>query len=264
MRWRTTKLSKIKGILFDKDGTLIDFNSIWIPVIKELVNEVCCELKCNEDENIKKKLYNSIGVINGKVDSKGVYASKTASDLANCFISVFEDNNIKIAEKEIFKQSIISKLNYLASDENREINSIGNIEELFKKLKEVGIYIGISTADTKESTENSLKKLGVYKYFDFIGADDGYFKSKPEPHLFNEFCRINKLQSNEVAVIGDTIIDMNFGKNSNAGLVIGVLSGVSEKEELKELADEIITSVESLINEDGMLVWEANENKDSF
>ena len=32
-------MEKVKAILFDKDGTLMDFHSIWIKVAEELVAE---------------------------------------------------------------------------------------------------------------------------------------------------------------------------------------------------------------------------------
>ena len=52
----------------------------------------------------------------------------------------------------------------------------------------------------------------------------------------NIFCEKFKFQSNEVAVAGDTMTDITFGKNSQAGLTIGVLTGTGTKEILENKA----------------------------
>ena len=32
--------SQIKGIIFDKDGTLADFGSFWIPVAEKVIHDI--------------------------------------------------------------------------------------------------------------------------------------------------------------------------------------------------------------------------------
>ncbi|NMM65198.1 HAD family hydrolase [Clostridium sp. P21] len=240
-------MSKIRGFLFDKDGTILDFNSMWIPVAEELANEICNDLIDFSKLNIKEELLQSIGIVHGKVDSTGVYAHGTAEEIAEEFIKVFNRFNINYGDVENSKKCIVDKYNKIARDNNRKVIPAANLKMVFENLKKQGMYIGVSTADTEESTESCLKKLGVYHYFDFIGTDNGKFKSKPHPDLLNEFCKIYKLKPHEVAVVGDTKIDMMFAKNGKAGHAIGVLSGVGSAEELNKLADVIYPSIEYLI-----------------
>ena len=40
----TADLMAIKGVLFDKDGTLIDVTGTWVPVYRELLAEVFADL----------------------------------------------------------------------------------------------------------------------------------------------------------------------------------------------------------------------------
>lgn len=246
-------LNKIRGILFDKDGTILDFNAMWIPVAEELVNEIIDGLVHSPKANVKEKLFQSIGIIHGKIDSKGVYAHGTAEDIAGEFIKVFNRCDINYGDAADFKKHIIDKYNKIAKDDRREVIPTANLKMVFEGLKKQGVYIGVSTADTDESTEYCLKRLGVYHYFDFIGSDDGRFKRKPDPDLLNHFCKVCRLMPYEVAVVGDTMVDMMFARNGNAGYAIGVLSGVGEEEELNKLADVICPSIEFLINEPAKL-----------
>ena len=53
----------IKGILFDKDGTLIDFFSLWMGAAKAVVIQF---LKENElSEEVKERVFYAMGIENG-------------------------------------------------------------------------------------------------------------------------------------------------------------------------------------------------------
>ena len=55
----------IKGILFDKDGTLIDFFSLWMGAAKAVVIQF---LKENElSEEVKERVFYAMGIENGEI-----------------------------------------------------------------------------------------------------------------------------------------------------------------------------------------------------
>lgn len=59
----------IKGILFDKDGTLIDFFSLWLGAAKAVVIQF---LKENElSEEVKERVFYAMGIENGEIDPYG-------------------------------------------------------------------------------------------------------------------------------------------------------------------------------------------------
>lgn len=242
-------LNNIRGILFDKDGTLLDFNAMWLPVANELISETLRDLVRISNPGIEESMYRSIGISQGKIDSRGVYAHGTAGDVADSFIKVLRNYNIDIRDISVFRKQVIVKYNAIAKDEKREIVPTTDLLALFECLKRQGIYIGVSTADTEESTKNCLKRLGVYECFDFIGSDNGRLRRKPHPDLIMEFCRICGLEPHEVAVVGDTVLDMTFARNGKAGCAIGVLSGVGLEHELRKLADVVYPSIEYLMCE---------------
>ncbi len=83
------------------------------------------------------------------------------------------------------------------------------------------------------SAKSCLKKLGTYQEFDYVGADDGVKRPKPEADMFLEFQHKFNLKPEEIAVVGDTYNDVVFARN-NGGIAIGVLSGVSSEEDFRE------------------------------
>ena len=81
----------IKAIIFDKDGTLIDFDSFWITISTIAIKDILKELGCNDvsAENILSVL----GVEDGITSIDGILCSSTYSkigDNINYYIQIFQ------------------------------------------------------------------------------------------------------------------------------------------------------------------------------
>jgi phosphoglycolate phosphatase-like HAD superfamily hydrolase len=124
-----------------------------------------------------------------------------------------------------------------------------DLKILFSKLRSGGMKVGMATADNEQSAMHLVNKLDLSHQFDFIGSNDGTMKPKPHKDMCLKFCSMYGFKPYEVAVVGDSYNDMIFARNSGA-LAVGVLSGVSSKINLKDVADIILPSVESLLEEE--------------
>lgn len=80
------------------------------------------------------------------------------------------------------------------------------------------------------------------QYFDYIGADDGKRKPKPEKDMFQEFAEEYQFLPSEIMIVGDTFNDMLFAKRCG-GISVAVLSGVSSKKDFEDSFDYILRSV---------------------
>ena len=78
-----------------------------------------------------------------------------------------------------------------------------------------------------------------------ICADDG-IKAKPAPDMVLTICERMNIDPSRVMVIGDTTADLKMARAAGAGLVVGVLSGVSSARDLVEFADVLIDSVDEM------------------
>ena len=77
------------------------------------------------------------------------------------------------------------------------------------------------------------------------GCHSGY-GPKPGPGMALAFCAATGLAPPEVAVVGDAVHDLAMGRAAGVGLTVGVLSGTSGREDLADLADIILASVADL------------------
>lgn len=84
----------VKGILFDKDGTLIDFYELWLGAAKWAIPRMMKENSIPED--MEKYILDAIGVRNGRVDPMGALAYKTYSEIAEDICIALEKKKIQV------------------------------------------------------------------------------------------------------------------------------------------------------------------------
>ena len=242
---------EIKGILFDKDGTLLEFDKTWRPIANQVVAEVA------KKYGIKNKeiLAESIGLFSDRIDSNGSLSSGTNKDVAMDMLSIIKtSNNIN---KEINIEHYIKWSTELFNKVAAAFPfyPVDGVIDTIKKLKESGYNIGLSTADSVENAQLFLKKAGLDVYFDYVGADDGIINPKPAIDYINTFCKLYGIRPEEIAVVGDTMTDMDFGSNGGVGLIVGVLSGTGTRSLLSTKAHLVINSIKDLIVDD-KVIWE--------
>ena len=82
----------------------------------------------------------------------------------------------------------------------------------------------------------------------FVCADDGV-AVKPAPDMVIHLCRAVGVPPTRTAVVGDSAADLRMARAAGAGLAIGVLTGVGGRADLEPLADDVIESVARLLDE---------------
>lgn len=215
----------IKAILFDKDGTLLEYTEGWVDSIVEFLEEKTI------DEDKKKKLFKEIGIReDGGVEENSILSSETAMDLAIIF-SKYLDEDLG----EIYREIDDHLLNYL-KENNKFIRETCDLRSLFEALKDRGILIGIFTSDNYRQAKYSMDYLGLDSFIDFYAAADIY-KKKPNKESLEVFKRKYSLEDQEIIIVGDSRVDMVFGENT---IKVGVLCGTGSREMLAKYTDNII------------------------
>ncbi len=220
----------------------------------EVIDRLLERIGAQKNEGLKEELLKRIGYVNHQIEEYGILASGTTKDLAVAFQNVL--GNRSVFQSHLTLEDWLSEqLRRLTRQNLHRIRPTASFSNLFQRLKGEKMRVGLSTADDYVATILSLKQLGIYSFFDFIGTSDRY-KGKPDPEMFSAFCEKLGLAASEVAVVGDTVTDLLFARNGGAGLVIGVLSGVGNKEVLEKEADFLLPSVSGLIRADGRFIWD--------
>jgi len=246
---------RIRGILFDKDGTLIDFNSIWIPLAFELTSKLFFKYQILPKQ--KAVLLDRIGVSpDGNMVSGSIYASGTEDDLAKALYQSGKEMGICLPDYNFFLECIQSEVKTYMQAHRSQIRPVPHAGRTLAALKNMGLTLGISTSDNEENTRICLEETGLLKYFQYIGCPGDSKSPKPSGDILLDFSAKFGIKPEEVAVVGDTSVDIAFAKQNHAGLAIGVLSGAGNREDFKENADYVFSSIAGLLD-DRLPIWEA-------
>ncbi|MGF9963787.1 HAD family hydrolase [Bacillus rhizoplanae] len=246
-------MGEMKAILFDKDGTLMDFHSIWVKVAEEVVAELIRTYKL--PTTLQTTLLQEIGVEEMFVNPHSVLAAGTSMDLAYIFCQYVPS----ISAPEM-REWISEKLFSFMYVQRAHMKMTADLPKLLTKLREQGYILGIVTADDYEPTQLFLQQYQLQSFFEFIVTSDTFPVPKPNKQIVDAFCDRFQLHPSEVVIVGDTPTDMHLAQNSGAGYAIGVLSGTGDKETLAPLADILLPSVGELISDSGKLIWNETEN----
>jgi phosphoglycolate phosphatase len=235
----------IKGIIFDKDGTLIDFHALWDGVGELLAPEFLARAGLPRDAELAAELSRGIGVLPERTDPAGAFASGTYTECGVIFARILARRGCGIPGR------VIAALLREISDEavcreTAQYDAICDLQALFGRLRSLGARLGLVTGDTQTSAEYAVGRLSLSAYLDFIeGAGADAEDSKPHRAPADRFRALTGIAPRELAIAGDSATDMCFAKNADA-VAIAVLSGVGNEKELRETADFVIPSVEHI------------------
>ncbi|EFR33798.1 haloacid dehalogenase-like hydrolase [Peptoniphilus harei ACS-146-V-Sch2b] len=215
----------IRAILFDKDGTLLQFTEGWVDSIVGFLEDKIL------DDNKKREIFREIGIReDGGVEENSILSSETAMDLAIIFLKYLDEDL-----DEIYGELDDHLLNYLKKN-NKFIRETCDLRSLFEALRERGILIGIFTSDNYRQAKYSMDYLGLDSFIDFYAAADIY-KKKPNKESLEVFKKKYSLEDQEIIIVGDSRVDMVFGEDT---VKVGVLCGTGSREMLAKYTDNII------------------------
>jgi len=218
----------IKALLFDKDGTLFDFQATW---------GVWCA-----------------GFISEMSAGDSVMASALAKamdyDLEN---STFLPSSVMIANSmDGIMDAVHSALphwdrdaltQYVIETGSRAPQTpVVDLGPLLARFRANDLKIGLATNDNEAPARAHLTSVDILQHFDFVSGCDSGFGAKPEPGMLLGFARAMGLQPPQVAMVGDSTHDLRAGRA--AGMVnIAVLTGPAVADELAPFADVVLRDI---------------------
>ena len=225
----------IKGILFDKDGTLIEVNGTWIPVYKAMLSDVFGHSMGEIVEFLEKAGYDQA---TNHIQAGSVMAHGTTRELVALW---WPDLN---ADQQRQRVHLID--NDLAPKALSYVKPLMDLQPVFDELHAMGLVLGVGTNDSEASGTAHMKHLKVHHYFDVVIGADSVDVPKPSGQMIKRFAKVTGLKPAEIAMVGDNTHDIDEARAGGAGLAIGVLSGNAAHEHLGHLADHVIASVAEL------------------
>jgi len=218
----------IRMIVFDMAGTTVNENNIVYKTLQKAINEKGFNFTLEEvllEGAGKEKLQAIKSILN-------VFAEKEDDDLAGL----------------IYKRFIVM----LAEAYNTEkIYPQDNALALFHALKQKGILVVLNTGYNNETAESLVQKLGwkLGTDFDSLVTANDVDKNRPNPDMILlAMKRFGISNAAEVVKVGDSIIDIEEGKNAGCSLSIGITTGAHTFEQLQTAhPDHIINNLIELL-----------------
>uniref|UniRef100_A0A914VFE7 Uncharacterized protein n=1 Tax=Plectus sambesii TaxID=2011161 RepID=A0A914VFE7_9BILA len=228
-------------VIFDKDGTLICFHSMWVPWALSTAERIEEASNLKESE-IAKEVYRLLGFcpIEKKV-RPGLLAEATMGEIRERLVHLLVEHGLE-SDKAI--QVVDECVQDCDTTSSNTLKQIGNLKHMFEELKAHNVKIAVCTADSRRGTLGALRGLGLEQYIDIIVCgDDAGTQPKPSPHNALAICKAMGVEPADAFMVGDTLADMGMGRSAKLGGTIGVLSGVAKEMELSPMADHVVVDV---------------------
>ena len=216
-------MRKIKGVIFDLDGTLIDTLEGYIEAFNRGIKGF--GLEPISKEKLATFLNKALGL---------------ESILMELFPTTFQ-------EKETRSQCLAEIVKAYLELEKTTVSLKPGVREVLSQLREIGLKVGIVTGRTTsgETKWLEVRRLGIDQFIDSIvtGAEA---PRKPAPGGIIKCAQQLGLSPAECVAVGDSQADIITGKAAGA-ITIAITSGVATKEALaEERPDYIISSLAQL------------------
>ena len=230
----------IRAIIFDKDGTLIDFNAMWGDWITDLARH----LEAAAYISIAPQLFQTLGFdpVTGAVAPGGPLAVSTMAE-----IRALAGEVLRAAGLTAVSAAAAIEAGWYIPDPVALAQPLADLPALFGAVHARGIRIAVATTDDRTPTLATLEALGVAPLVDALACGDDGRPIKPAPDAILALCRDLGIAPAQTAMVGDTTADLRMGRAAGVGLNIGVLSGVGSAELLAPLADMLLPSVARLL-----------------
>jgi len=196
-------------ILFDLDGTLVDTAPDLMLAHNHVMKKFGYPTKSTED------IRNLVGKGAGALIGRSIWGQAKKE-----FSKVLDD---KIKD-EMVKEFI----NFYGKNINNESTLINGVKEFLIWCKEQNISMAVCTNKQERLSNDLLKKIGIYDFFEYVAGSDTFDYCKPDPRHLTNVVEILDGDVKKTIMIGDSETDANAAKAAEIPVIL-LENGYTEK-----------------------------------
>ncbi|AOZ92391.1 HAD family hydrolase [Paenibacillus crassostreae] len=239
---------EVDAILFDKDGTLLEFMSLWGYWAESMTVQMMVTIQSLgvvTKEGFASKLLGLEFDVTGRAisyDVQGPLSMGTVSEIEGALAWQLYHAGLSW-NKSI---QLVRQFSVVASEElEREhpVLALPGLQAFLGQCEDIQLPLAVVTADYAAEARKHLTWMGLEGHFKHIIGSDMVIQGKPAPDMLQLACARLNVSPERVAMVGDTVGDMQAAKAAGVGLRIGIGSGSSIP---LQYADIMITSYDDL------------------
>ena len=196
-------------VLFDLDGTLVDTAPDLMLAHNHVMKKFGYPTKSTED------IRNLVGKGAGALIGRSIWGQAKKE-----FSKVLDD---KIKD-EMVKEFV----NFYGKNIINESTLINGVKEFLIWCKEQSISMAVCTNKQEHLSNDLLKKIGIYDFFEYVAGSDTFDYCKPDPRHLTNVVEILDGDVKKTIVIGDSETDANAAKAAGIPVIL-LENGYTEK-----------------------------------
>ncbi len=227
-------IGPIKGVLFDKDGTLVNSEKYLLDISNLRIEEATRVLEedganIEKINRVKNLLSLAYGVNKTSIDPEGLIAiaSKNNNLISTAtIISLTGESwpNAIMKATKIF--NTVDQMEISMQDLHKKREIIPGVKGFLSKLQAAELTCALISNDTKDGIIRFLESNMLERIIKiFWSAEDS--PPKPDPYSVKALCKSINLKPSECALIGDADSDLRMARQAGIGITIGYTGGWS-------------------------------------
>lgn len=210
----------IKAVIFDLDGTLVEFKLDYkterAEVIQLLIQKSIPAPVLSTNEGMFTMLK--------RVETYMKNAGKQETELRQ------------------IKETVLSMADQYELQAAYKTNLVPGVLGALRTLRDMKLKIALFTIDGEKATRYMLRRFRIRRFFDAIITRDAVSAVKPDPAHLKTTLKVLNVKPNEAIVVGDSTLDMRSASRLGV-LAVGVITGISTSEKLIDTgADYLVSS----------------------
>ncbi|MDW3225564.1 MAG: HAD family hydrolase [Paracoccaceae bacterium] len=220
-------MSEIKGVLFDKDGTLFDFATTWESWAAAFLDRL------TEDRASAVRLGAQIGFDYGarRFEKDSIVIAGTPGEVAQALLPAMAGYS---------HAQVVDLLNEEAAKAPQA--EAVPLAPFLSGLIDSGLRLGVATNDAEAPARAHLESAQIIDKFDFIAGFDSGYGAKPGTGQMLGFAKAINTDPRAIVMVGDSRHDLIAGRAAGMRCV-GVLTGLAERDVLAPLADAVFDDI---------------------
>jgi phosphoglycolate phosphatase len=228
-------ISRFRGILFDKDGTLLDFEATWAPIFRALALDLA-----EGDAMAARSLLLAGGLdpATGRIQAGSVLGAGHTHDIVRLWFPSLDGAPFQAMAGRI-------DAHFHAHGESGSV-AVPDLVATLARLDRAGYAMGVATNDGPEAARAAIRGVGAAQYLPHVFGYDSVVRPKPAADIVHAFAQAIGVAPAELVVVGDNLHDIDMARAAGAGAALGVLTGNSRREDLAPHADAVLLSIGDL------------------